>query len=151
MNIEVSSDSAMQQWGSRLGSLLRGGEVIELIGDVGAGKTTLTKGVAVGMGIDETIQSPTFTINRVYDADAGRRLVHYDFYRLGDAGIMADELHETINDPATVTIVEWAGIVDGVLPRDRVSITITSPSETTRQLDVSAGGLVSQTIVGQLA
>lgn len=140
----------MQQWGRQLGGLLRGGEVIELIGDVGAGKTTLTKGIAAGMGIDETIQSPTFTINRVYDATDGRRLVHYDFYRLGDAGIMADELRETIDDPATVTVVEWAGIVDGVLPADRLSITITSPGETSRQLQVLADGPVSRTLVERL-
>lgn len=150
MTIEVNDDVAMKTWGARLGALLRGGEVIEMIGDVGAGKTTLTKGIALGMGIDETIQSPTFTINRVYDAPDDRRLVHYDFYRLADAGIMASELHETLNDPQVVTVIEWAGIVDGVLPDDRLSLTITSPTETTRRVVVHAGAARSQRLMEQL-
>lgn len=141
----------MKSFGNRLGALLRGGEVLELIGDVGAGKTTLTKGLAAGMGIDETIQSPTFTINRVYDAPDERRLVHYDFYRLHDAGIMANELQEAVGDPSTVTVIEWAALVESVLPDDRLSIAITSPTEMTRQVVVTPGGPTSQAIVEQLA
>ena len=141
----------MRTWGARLGALLKGGEVIELIGDVGAGKTTVTKGIARGMGIDETIQSPTFTISRIYDAPNDRRLVHYDFYRLADAGIMASELHETISDPQVTTIIEWAGIVEGVLPVDRLSLTITSPTETTRRIAIKASAVHSQRLLEQLA
>lgn len=151
MIIEVKSDEMMKRWGEQFGLLLRGGEVIELVGDVGAGKTTLTKGLAVGMGIDETIQSPTFTINRVYDAPASRRLVHYDFYRLNDAGIMANELDEAIREPGTVTVIEWADVVGDVLPTDRLSIKISSPTELTRSLHITAGGLASTALMEQLA
>lgn len=151
MIIEVTSEQAMREFGEKLGALFTGGEVIELVGDVGAGKTTLTKGVAVGMGIDETVQSPTFTISRVYDAPSGLRLAHYDFYRLGDAGIMANELHEAAHDAQTVTIVEWAGVVDGVLPADRLHIHITSPAETTRRVAVDAYGPVSSALAERLA
>lgn len=110
--------------GSKIAQNLRGGDVIELIGDVGAGKTTLTKGVANGLGVGETVQSPTFTISREYGADRGLRLVHYDFYRLREAGVMADELSEVVHDPNTVVIVEWADAVDAVLPRDRLTLRI---------------------------
>lgn len=127
----------MKAFGKRLGSKLSGGEVIELVGDVGAGKTTLTKGIAVGLGIEEDVQSPSFTISRVYDARDELRLAHYDFYRLHDAGIMADELRETIHDPRSVTILEWANVVEGVLPEKRLTIQITTPTETTRQLTLS--------------
>jgi tRNA threonylcarbamoyladenosine biosynthesis protein TsaE len=144
---QVTSDTAMHAFGVQLAAALTGGEIIELVGDVGAGKTTLTKGVAAGLGITETVQSPSFTISRVYDAPNDLVLAHYDFYRLQDAGIMADELHETLHDPRTITVIEWAGIVDGVLPTDHLTITITSPSETDRQVVLEAGGPVSQTIL----
>lgn len=137
MVIEVTSEDEMKAFGERLGSLLMGGEVIELVGDVGAGKTTLTKGVAAGLGVEDDVQSPSFTISRVYDGRNSLHLVHYDFYRLHDAGIMAEELRETVHDPQTVTILEWADVVEGVLPEKRLAVRITSPTETTRQLALS--------------
>jgi len=133
---EIMNETAMKAFGESFGRLLRGGEVIELIGDVGAGKTTLVKGIAQGLGIDEAIQSPTFTISRVYDARDGLRLSHYDFYRLNDAGIMADELDEAVHDPTGITIIEWADVVEGVLPEGHIAITITAPTDETRTLDI---------------
>jgi tRNA threonylcarbamoyladenosine biosynthesis protein TsaE len=134
---DVENEAAMKAYGEELGRSFRGGEVIELIGDVGAGKTTLVKGIAKGLGIDEDVQSPSFTISRVYDGRDDLRLLHYDFYRLNDAGIMADELSEAVSDPKAVTIIEWADVVEGVLPEGHVSITITSPTETTRRLEIA--------------
>src|SRR5665647_571424 len=96
--IEVTSEQEMRTLGEKLGLLLKGGEVIELVGDVGAGKTTFVKGLAHGLAIDEDVQSPSFTISRVYDARDDLQLAHYDFYRLNDAGIMANELTETTQD-----------------------------------------------------
>jgi tRNA threonylcarbamoyladenosine biosynthesis protein TsaE len=148
---QVTSEAAMRALGMQIARVLSGGEIIELVGDVGAGKTTLTKGIASGLGITETVQSPSFTISRVYDAPNDLRLVHYDFYRLADAGIMADELHETIHDPLTITIVEWAGIVDGVLPVDRLTVSITSPTEYDRYVELSAGGVKSEAVLRGLA
>ncbi len=150
MIIEVHSEEEMKQFGARLGALLRGGETIELVGDVGAGKTTLTKGIAYGMKIDEDVQSPSFTISRVYEARDGLELAHYDFYRLQDAGIMANELHETLHDPRSVTIIEWADIIKGILPEDHVRVHLTSPTEATRLVEIVAGGTDSQALVRQL-
>lgn len=148
----IRGEADMKAFGAKLGALLRGGEVIELVGDVGAGKTTLTKGVADGLRIDEGIQSPSFTISRMYNTPCGLRLAHYDFYRLHDAGIMADELHETVNDPETVTIIEWAEIIVGVLPDDRLTITISGVTgdEHARKIVVKASGEKSQAIVKDL-
>ena len=126
----------MKEFGQRLGQLLRGGEVIELIGDVGAGKTTFTKGLAIGMDIAEVIQSPSFTISRTYENAESIRMVHYDFYRLTDAGIMANELSEMVNDPKTVTVIEWADIVEGVLPESHYTISFESPSEANRSITI---------------
>ena len=151
MTIEVKNENEMKDYGSRLGALLQGGEILELVGDVGAGKTTLSKGIAAGMGVDEDVQSPSFTISRVYDTASGLRLAHYDFYRLHDAGIMTAELHETLNDNKTVTLIEWAEIVSGVLPADRLTVSITSPSETARSVELKAGGEKSRRLLEELA
>lgn len=151
MTIEVKSEIEMKTLGEKIGKLLRGGEILELIGDVGAGKTTLTKGIGKGMEIDEDIQSPSFTISRVYDALDGLKLAHYDFYRLHDAGIMSAELHETLHDPKTVTIIEWAEIVAGVLPADRLRLKLTSPDETIRHIVIEAGGEKSRAVLKGLA
>lgn len=146
----IHNESEMRRFGEMLGSRLNGGEVIELVGDVGAGKTTLVRGLAVGMGVTETVQSPSFTINRVYDASRGKRLVHYDFYRLQDAGIMADELDDTIADTDTTTVIEWAAAVEHVLPKDRLTITIQADGETGRQLNIYSSGEKSKQLEDRL-
>ena len=148
---EVASEQEMREFGERLGALFSGGELIELVGDVGAGKTTLVRGIARGMGVDETVQSPSFTINRVYDAPEERQLVHYDFYRLNEPGIMQDELRETMSDPKSVVVIEWADSVEEFLPADRLTIAIRSTSESSRQLEVAAGGQRSTTLLEALA
>ncbi len=144
MNIE--SAKAMQELGQLTGGFLRGGEVIELIGDVGAGKTTFVRGLARGLDIEETVQSPSFTINRVYDAPYGLRLVHYDFYRLDDPGIMADEMREMLDDERVVVVIEWAEAVTSVLPEDRLVLTITATEEDRRIVDVQALGDKSEAL-----
>jgi tRNA threonylcarbamoyladenosine biosynthesis protein TsaE len=151
MIIEVAGEMEMKLFGAKLGGLLKGGECIELVGDVGAGKTTLVKGIARGLEIDETVQSPSFTISRVYDTPHELRLAHYDFYRLQDAGIMADELREAAADAQTITIIEWADIVSGVLPADHLTITIQATGESDRKLTLVGQGPLSQKILGQLA
>jgi tRNA threonylcarbamoyladenosine biosynthesis protein TsaE len=134
MIIEVKSEQETKALAEKIAATLHGGEVFELIGDVGAGKTTFTKGLASGLHVEDDVQSPSFTISRVYDARDNLQLVHYDFYRLTDPGIMADELAEMIHDPQTVTVIEWADIVEGVLPENHYTISFTSPSETTRSI-----------------
>lgn len=129
----------MKQLGEAIGRSVSGGEVLELVGDIGAGKTTLTKGIARALGISEPVQSPTFTISRVYDSPKGLRLVHYDFYRLSEAGIMGDEIREAMDDDSVV-VVEWAGAVDDDLPRDRLVVKITTISEEERLVEFHPGG-----------
>lgn len=120
----VDNETAMKAFGERLGARLRGGEVIELVGDVGAGKTTLVKGMGEGLRVDDDVQSPSFTISRVYAARDGLELHHYDFYRLSDAGVMSFELAESVTDSKAITIVEWADTVQDVLPPERCRIDI---------------------------
>lgn len=150
MNVEIPSVEQMLEFGASLGAHLTGGEVLELVGDIGAGKTTLTKGIARGLGITDDVQSPTFTISRVYPARDNLDLAHYDFYRLDNAGVLKMEVEQTAHDPHTVTIIEWGGIVDGVLPDDRLRITITSPTETARHIVLTASGPRSAQLIQEL-
>lgn len=136
MIIEVTGEAATKELGEKIGSRLKGGEVFQLVGDVGAGKTTFVKGLAVGLGVDEDVQSPSFTISRVYDGRDNLQLVHYDFYRLSDPGIMASEVAEMVSDPQTITVIEWADIVEGVLPKHHYTLNFTSPTELSRAIDV---------------
>ena len=150
MIIKVGSEKEMINFGAKLGALLQGGEVIELVGDIGAGKTTLAKGIACGLGIDENVQSPSFTISQMYDGRDNLRMVHYDFYRLDKAGIMLEDISEATKQPDTITVIEWGQIISGILPGDRLTIVIKPTSDESRQLSVESGGPISRRIEAKL-
>ena len=147
--MNISSEEKMRELGAAIGRAVSGGEVLELVGDIGAGKTTLTKGIAQALEINEPVQSPTFTISRVYDSPRGLSLVHYDFYRLGNAGIMSEEIRE-VADSNSVVVVEWAGAVDDALPSDRLVIKITAISEEGRLVEFHPGGKKSDELLGKI-
>lgn len=149
--IHIENEEAMKEFGQRLGSLARGGDVFELVGDVGTGKTTLVKGLARGLEIDEDIQSPSFTINRTYISLGGLELSHYDFYRLQDPGIMASELREVTQSKSSVTVIEWADIVKDVLPVERLTIYIVATADEGRTLELRAVGARAAELAGELA
>jgi tRNA threonylcarbamoyladenosine biosynthesis protein TsaE len=130
--------------GHAIGKTLTGGETIELDSDLGGGKTALTKGIAAGMGNHDTVQSPTFTISRIYRCDNGLELHHFDFYRLQDPGIMAAELAESVSEDYAVVVIEWSGIVADILPPERITIKITATGETTRRLAITAPDVLSK-------
>jgi tRNA threonylcarbamoyladenosine biosynthesis protein TsaE len=136
--IRKSFDSASEQetlaHASHLGKKLQGGEIIELVGDIGSGKTTFVKGLARGAGSRNLVTSPTFTIKQAYKGQIG--LYHYDFYRLEDPGIMSHELEEAMGRPDTATVVEWAETVEGVLPKNRIRISLVPTSEHSRKIFV---------------
>ncbi|MEZ3159211.1 tRNA (adenosine(37)-N6)-threonylcarbamoyltransferase complex ATPase subunit type 1 TsaE [Microbacterium sp. BWT-B31] len=114
---EIDSPEAMHAFGEQIGRMLRGGDLVVLTGALGAGKTTLTRGIGAGMGVRGPVQSPTFVIARTHPSlVGGAPLVHVDAYRLGSAAEL-DDLDLDLD--RSVTIVEWGrGIVD-VLERDR--------------------------------
>jgi tRNA threonylcarbamoyladenosine biosynthesis protein TsaE len=115
------SSAETERLGQLLGQNFKGGEVAELRSDLGGGKTTFVRGLAKGAGSQATVTSPTFTLSRIYQAKKFD-IHHFDFYRLYDAGILADQLAESINNDHVVTVVEWADIVKDVLPVQRISI-----------------------------
>lgn len=143
MQLQLSAETETQHLGYLLGQTATGGLVLELVGDIGVGKTTLTKGVARGLGITEAVQSPTFTISRVYEASHSRQLAHYDFYRLPEPGIMAQELADTSRQPDTVTVIEWAESVSEVLPADRLRLLLQATGQQQRAVQLQSGGVRS--------
>lgn len=116
-----------------VGRRLKGGEVIELVSDLGGGKTVFVKGVAKGMGIKDLVGSPSFTIASEYKA-GDLTLHHFDFYRLGEPGIVGSELDEILGIPQNVVAIEWADLVNTILPQNRLSIHIHSLGESDRKL-----------------
>lgn len=130
----INSEKDMLEYGEKLGAKLKAPVVLELLGDVGAGKTTLVRGIAKGLGIADEVTSPSFTISKEYQGEK-YRLVHYDFYRLGDPGIMSEDLAEAISDDSTITIIEWGNSIQDVLPEKHKIIEIKYIDENTRELN----------------
>lgn len=124
---------ATEAFGEKLGAKLKGQEVIELKSDLGGGKTTLTRGIARGAGSTDNVASPTFTISKLYQTP-NITLYHFDFYRLQEAGLMAHELHDALEDPQGVVIVEWGDLVEDVLPKKRMTITLHRSENDGREL-----------------
>lgn len=140
MNIKqlvLSSAGADQteQIAASIGGKLRGGEIIELISDLGGGKTTFTRGLARGANSTDVVSSPTFTVSKVYAAPSFE-IHHFDFYRLPDAGLIAHEVEDLLGDTTIVLVVEWGGAVSHVLPGNRVNITITRTGDDIRSLAI---------------
>ena len=135
--IHTKSSDETEQFGEAFGARLRGGELIELVSDLGGGKTTLTHGIVRGVGSPDRVASPTFTISREY-AGGQLHVYHYDLYRLHELGVVGDTLAESLHDERGVTIVEWAGLAEDVLPARRVTITLTPEAERTRRITITA-------------
>ncbi len=131
----IHSEQEMLEFGRQFGSELQAPAVIELLGDVGAGKTTFTRGLAAGLGVIGEVTSPSFTLSKTYQGSK-YRLIHYDFYRLGDPGIMSEDLAEAMRDPSTIVIVEWGQSVQNILPKERTIIEIKYVDENTREVTI---------------
>ena len=99
------------------------GDVCTLVGDLGVGKTVLTQGIAEGLGITEPINSPTFTIVQVYE-EGRLPFYHFDVYRIGDIEEMDEIGYEDYFYGDGLTMIEWANLIEEILPKKRKEITI---------------------------
>ncbi len=188
----IKTEEEMLALGNHLAQNLSLPAVFELVGDVGAGKTTFTRGLAVGLDVREPVTSPSFTISKRYifplsrnvvkKTETGKenvvkntetevenpqpknptsssknvvkittstaspedlhpafgQLVHYDFYRLDDPGIMREELSESLSDPNSVIVVEWGESIADLLPRHTIRLQITLQPDGSRDLQFSS-------------
>lgn len=117
----IKNESETAKFGVDLGRQVCPGTVIALTGDLGAGKTTLTKAIARGLGISDMITSPTFNIVKEYDS--GRLpLYHFDVYRIGDVDEMYELGYEEYFYGNGVCVVEWADLIEELLPENAIRI-----------------------------
>ena len=124
MQIETHSENETYELALQLGSNATKGALYTLSGDLGVGKTVFTKGFAKGLAITEPVNSPTFTIVQVYDT--GRMpLYHFDVYRISDIDEMYEIGYEDYVYGNGVTLIEWANLIQEILPDKRTEITIT--------------------------
>lgn len=123
MTIETRSPEQTFQIGVNLAKLAKPGQVFTLEGDLGVGKTVFTQGFAKGLGIDEPVNSPTFTIVQVYES--GRLpFYHFDVYRIGDVEEMEEVGFEDYVMGEGVSLIEWANLIEEILPEFRTEIKI---------------------------
>jgi len=132
----TNSYGETEELAARLGNNLHGGEVIELVSDLGGGKTTFTRGMVRGTGSTEQVGSPSFTISKEYKAPKFT-VAHFDFYRLSEAGVVGAELAEVVTDPSYVTVIEWGDIVHDVLPERRLTVNLTRVGDESRSIVLS--------------
>ena len=121
--IETYSAKETAELGRRMGLEAKPGDVYTLVGDLGVGKTVFTQGIALGLGITEAISSPTFTIVQVYE-DGRMPFYHFDVYRIGDIEEMDEIGYEDYFYGEGLTMIEWANLIEEILPEKRKEITI---------------------------
>ena len=120
---EIGSERETYELGLQIGRQARAGDVYTLIGDLGVGKTVFTKGLARGLGIEEPVNSPTFTIVQVYE-EGRLPFYHFDVYRIGDISEMDEIGCEDYIYGEGVSLIEWADLIRELLPEHYIEIKI---------------------------
>ena len=138
MKIEITSNSAEETMliGQRIAELAKPGSVFCLTGDLGAGKTTLVRGVAKALNIKSVVQSPTFNIMKIY-FDGIKPLIHIDAYRLADIDTDIG-LDEYIGYETGLTVIEWPMFIERLIPENSAEINIVNLGENTRKLTITS-------------
>lgn len=142
MSIGLTTADDAIEFGRNLGRVLRAGDLVLLSGPLGAGKTTMTRGIADGMGVSGRVSSPTFVLARVHRAstDDGVPLVHVDAYRLGGDLSELDDLDLDAELESSAVVVEWGEGLAEPLSEDRLTVHIERHEDDTRTVDLEAHG-----------
>ena len=136
---KTKSELETMSLGEQLARSLRSGATLLLTGDLGAGKTTLVRGIAKGLHIKDVVQSPTFNIMKIY-FKGDRPLIHIDAYRLAD--INSDiGLDEYIGYESGITVIEWPMFIKDLLPEDAIEVNITNDGDDNRTLKFNGKNL----------
>ncbi|MDR2568961.1 MAG: tRNA (adenosine(37)-N6)-threonylcarbamoyltransferase complex ATPase subunit type 1 TsaE [Oscillospiraceae bacterium] len=138
MTILTNNENETVREGEKLGRKVKPGAVIALYGDLGAGKTAFTRGLAAGLGIKMNVTSPTFTIVNEYPG--GTPLYHFDMYRLENENELFDIGWDDYLDRGGVCAVEWSEKVPGVFPKDTITVKIKKLGDNSRSLEITTKG-----------
>ncbi|MGB5823382.1 MAG: tRNA (adenosine(37)-N6)-threonylcarbamoyltransferase complex ATPase subunit type 1 TsaE [Proteocatella sp.] len=148
MKIYIENVEKTIRLGEMLGRMLKSKDIICLDGDLGAGKTHFSKGVALGLEIEEDITSPTFTIVQEYE---GRLpLYHFDTYRIAHSEEMYNIGFDDYLNKEGVIIIEWSKLIEAVLPEDRIDIEISYAPEGGRYFEFVAHGQRHELLLEEL-
>ena len=137
MNIKIKTYSAEEtiDFAQRIGKLMRGGEIIAYKGGLGAGKTTFTRGLSIGMGLGDEVTSPTFALVNEYRARSGRlSLIHFDMYRISGALDLETTGFFDYMDAENVLAVEWSENIADELPENTIYIELRRIDDNTREI-----------------
>lgn len=137
MKKTYKTDSASETiaLGERIGTLLRGGDLIAYSGDLGAGKTTITRGISIGMGLGDEVTSPTFALVNEYRG-AGLSLIHFDMYRINSSADLETTGFFDYMDDDTVLAVEWSENIEDEIPDNAIRIDIQRVDDDTRIITI---------------
>ncbi len=133
---QIDSEAEMIEAGHHLARRLRAGDFVSLCGDLGAGKTHFCKGLVAGLGCEEDVASPTFSLVREYRSRA-IPVFHFDWYRIESAAEVLALGWDDYLDEGGITLVEWADLFTELLPKDEYRIDITILSENRRRITIS--------------
>jgi tRNA threonylcarbamoyladenosine biosynthesis protein TsaE len=137
IEVTTSSPEETRALGTAIAPLLAPGDVVSLTGDLGAGKTTLVQGLARGLGVDQPVLSPTFTLVRQYEG--AHRVYHLDIYRLERVQDVFDLGFDELLDGRGVVLVEWGDAIDTLLPEDVLEIELSIEDDDDRRRVSMAG------------
>lgn len=124
---------------AEIGEKVKNGGLVCLFGDLGTGKTTLTKGIAEHFGIEKfSIKSPTYTYVRKHELDNGTHIFHIDLYRLnGEDELLEEEINEILENKKNIVIIEWADRMEKSLPKDRIDVFLEYVDENSRKITIN--------------
>lgn len=123
--IEIESLSELPKVAEAVLEELRGRSVVLFRGPMGAGKTTLISRIAAALGAEDTVTSPTFALVNQYEGEGGRRIYHFDFYRINNVEEALDLGYEEYFYSGELCLVEWPEKIEPLLPEDAMTVTIT--------------------------
>ena len=149
LTVATSNEQATRELGRTLGKACRGAMCVALSGPLGAGKTVLVKGMAEGLGMADTVTSPTFTFVNEYHG-GGRRLTHVDLYRIESYEDLESIGWSDVVLEADVLAVEWAEHADGELPTPRIEVALMLGAGDERRVELRAVGVEAQATLARL-
>jgi len=150
--LTTRSAAETQELGERLGQLLQPGHVVALVGELGAGKTCLTQGIARGLGVEGPVTSPTFIMVNEYRTASGATFYHIDCYRFEKNGVaqaLVIGVDELLGGDG-ICVVEWAERIEPLLPQERLTVTLIYVDHSSRHLRFEASGQRHVTLLQRL-